>query len=361
MDAVGQKEEQDEDLKAGFWGLKEYVDNSGDIIITSQSLAVPEERREGFYRLVENAQKGIARHVLGDLADKGERLAERCARRQEQLIEGTDLKGFHLPRTLESFMADPMLTMAKPAFGIILEGLQKELSFKEMEEQAARQVVPFCKDLLRAAYEAWLYYGVVKALRPVRYYGIWSPDTVELQVMETDTVNVGSQVTSPERRMPETDFVTEDDQVFARKSEVAEELDFYGVRPARCCDFSSGGNTVDQIAHRVLLIYRLRAVDQVPLLADRERLYVLPSDLMCEFLLPEEMEHPRAVAQFVSRIKTVRSRRPVQVLTADARGELPAGLMEDPMMPPIERRAIGGDEQKLEAVARRLEKEQKGR
>ncbi len=65
MDAVGQKEEQDEDLKAGFWGLKEYVDNSGDIIITSQSLAVPEERREGFYRLVENAQKGIARHVLG--------------------------------------------------------------------------------------------------------------------------------------------------------------------------------------------------------------------------------------------------------------------------------------------------------
>ena len=140
MDAVGQKEEQDEDLKAGFWGLKEYVDNSGDIIITSQSLAVPEERREGFYRLVENAQKGIARHVLGDLADKGERLAERCARRQEQLIEGTDLKGFHLPRTLESFMADPMLTMAKPAFGIILEGLQKELSFKEMEEQAGKVV-----------------------------------------------------------------------------------------------------------------------------------------------------------------------------------------------------------------------------
>ncbi len=340
--------------KAEFWELKEYTKRREDVIVTRESLAVPEEKREEFYGLVERSQRAIACQVLGDLEARGRHLAGQCVKRRNQLIEGTNLKEFRLAATLESFMADPGAAMAKPAFGIILDGLQKNMSPEEMEELAGRQVVPFCKDLLRSAYEAWLYYGVVKALKPVRYYDVWSPDTVETQTVETDSVKVGFQVTSPERRMPETVFVTEDNRVFAIKSEVAEELDFYGVRPARCCDFSSGGNTVDQLAHRVLLIYGLKSADKAPLLANREKLYVLPSDLMCEFLLPEEMERARSAAQFIARIRTVRSRRPVQVLTYDGRGEFPPELMGDPMMPPIEKKEIGEDERKLKEVARLL-------
>lgn len=111
---------------------------------------------------------------------------------------------------------------------------------------------------------------------------------------------------------------------------------------------------MDQLAHRALLIYGLKSPDKVPLLANREKLYVLPSDLMCEFLLPEEMERPRPATQFITRIRTVRSRRPVQVLTCDGKGEFPSELMGDPMVPPIERREIGKDEGKLEDIARLL-------
>ena len=126
------------------------------------------------------------------------------------------------------------------------------------------------------------------------------------------------------------------------------------MRITRRRDFSCGGNTIDQIAHRVLLLYRLESLEKIPLLANRDKLYLLPSDLMCEFLLPQEMEQPHLVSLFVDRIKTVRSRRPVQVLTWDEKGTFPVEMSEDITVPSVQRRVIRLDEENLKEIAKLL-------
>lgn len=342
------------DWKSAFGKLKAYTESCGDIVLTRQSLAVPERRREGFYGLLEETQKALGVELMGDEFRRGRELAGMCGQMRKRLITGTNLKEFRLASALENFMEDPEMTMAKPAFEIVLDGLQQGLSTEEMESRAGRQLVSFCRDLFRNAYEAWLYYGIVAALEPVRFYSVYSPDTVEVRAVDTESVTVGDQITSPERRMPEAVFVTEDNRIFAMKSEVARELDYYGIKITRRRDFSAGGNTVDQIAHRVLLLYRLESLERIPLLANRDKLYLLPNDLMCEFLLPEEMEQPYPVSLFVERIGTVRSRRPVQVLTWDERGAFPDGMEEDKTVAPVERRIIGQDEGKLREIAELL-------
>lgn len=343
----------DQGWQACFFRLRQFAEASEAIKVTRQSLFVPEESKAEFYRLAEETQKALGIQVLGKYEELGKTLVQKFKHTRQQMVAGSNLKEFCLANAVENLVEDPELAMAKPAFGIVLDGLQQGLSKEDMEEKARRQVIPFCKDLLRNLYEAWLYYGIVAALKPARFYGVYSPDTIDMQAVETDKIVAGFQAASPERRMPEAIFVTEDGRVFAMKSEVAEELDFYGERPGRCRDLSAGGNTVDQIAHRVLLLYRMESVEKVPLLANREKRYILPNDMMCEFLLPEEMERPLPAAMFEKRIRTVRSRRPVQVLTWNEKGTFPAGFLQDSSMAPqvlVKRTIVGMDEGKLRDI-----------
>ncbi len=343
--------------QACFFRLKQFTETYEAIKVTRQSLFVPEESKAEFYRLAEETQKALGMQVLGKYEEVGKKLVHKFRNTRQQIIAGSNLKEFRLASAVENLVEDPELAMAKPAFGIILDGLQQGLSQEDMEEQARRQVIPFCKDLLRNLYEAWLYYGIVEALRPVKFYGVYSPDTIDMQAVETEKIVAGFQAASPERRMPEAIFITEDGFIFAMKSEVAEELDSYGERPGRCRDLSAGGNTVDQIAHRVLLLYRMESVEKVPLLANREKRYILPNDMMCEFLLPEEMERPLSAAIFEKRIRTIRSRRPVQILTWDEKGTFPAGFLQDsPMAPQIltKRTIVGMDEGKLREICQTI-------
>ena len=337
-----------------FVGLKEFVKVSGDIRVTGESLSVPGNRKDEFYGLVEETQRALGAQVLGELLGQGRALAGKFSRMRQQMLAGTKLKELRLASSIENLLEDPETGMAKPAFWIVLDGLQKDLSFGEMEERAGREVVPFCRDLLRSLYESWMYYGIVAALKPARFYGVDSSDTDNMKAVETDSITVGSQTASREKRMPEAVFVTEDGRVFAMKSEIAEELEFYRQRPGRGRNFFAGGQAADRVAHRALLLYRLETVEKIPLLADRDKRFFLPPDLMCEFLLPEEMERPVSAAGFEKRVRAVYPRRPIQVLTWDESGDFPAGFLKDGAAACqvfVERTVVGMDEGKLGEIA----------
>ncbi len=334
-----------------FEALLGYVAAHPELVVTRRSLTVPPDLRSEFYGLVSEVQLALAAKTLGNRKGKVLGGVRRCAQVRSELIKMSGLKEFRLASTLENLIADPEATLAKPAFGIVLDGLQQGFTPEEMEIQATRSVIPFCEDLFRNAYEAWAYYGIIAALKPIKFYGVYSPDTVEVQAVPIDFIKAGEQINSPERRMPEAVFQTQDGRIFAMKSEAATGLDFYGEKITRRRDNSAGGNTADLIAHRVLLLYKIDSVDKVPIIADRDKLFMLPSDLMCEFLLPNEMEQPSFVSLFVERINSVRSKRPVQVLTFDEKGKFPEGLLQDSTVAPVERKMLGFDSSSLKKIA----------
>ena len=321
-----------------YGALCAFMQADGRIKATPSSLSVPADARPEFYRLVEGAQAALATQVLGERAAKVEKLARRCADVRRRLVEAAGLSAFNLAPTLEHLLADPLAALAKPAFSLVLDGLQNGRPAEDVEGQAALTLPPFCDALARSAYEAWAYYGIVAALRPVRFWDVRSPDTVEVFAAETDEVQVGSQITSPERRMPEAVFQTADGRVFAMKSEAARELDYYGLRIVRRRDNSAGGNTAEPswgIACFCSTGWKAWATWGSS--ATATSCCRLPSDLFCEVLAPRDLSTPAYVGTFVERINAVRSRRPVQVVTFDGEGDFPEGMLDDPTVAPVVR------------------------
>lgn len=330
--------------------VRAYVERHEGIRITETGLSVPQEVRAAFYDKVSTVQDALVTLALRDSAKRTAHLSELCAASRDALIAGSDLVEFRLPRAIENAIENPRRALAAPAFTFVLDALRQN-DDEAIAQEAACAVASHAKTLDRCMYELWAYYGVVAALRPVRFYEVFSPDTVQARAMPTGVVAVGEQASSPSKRMPEAVFETADGRVFAMKTEVARELDFYGAKIKRRRDMSLGGDSMDHMMHRVLLLYRIQSVDDVPLIADRDHMKVLASDLMLEALLPEDMGPGLSAAMFLERLDTVRSKRPIQVLTETSQGAFPDEVMADPRAALFERKIIGEDSDALADIA----------
>lgn len=335
---------------------KAFIMENEAIVVTPTSLSIPADARRAFYGKVADVQNVLAYEALGaDCIQEISELARRAGEVRDAIAARSDLQAFHLPQEMETLIGDPVAALSKPAFGLVLDALQNETSAEALLARARAEVGRHATVLRRCAYETWAYYGVVLALRPVHFREVFSRDTVETQTVATGELTVGRQVTSPERRMPEAIFECEDGRVFAMKSEVARELDYYGVKIKRRRDMSLGGNSVNQIAHRVLLLYRVSSLDEAPLVADRDHLKVLATDLMVEALQPEDMVSGLAAAMFLERLETMRSKHPVQVVTETSEGVFPDDVMADPRAAYFERKVVGFDRDALRAISRILD------
>lgn len=351
-----------DEVRKAYGDLAAFARETDGLTVAARSLSVPRSAREQFYGLVGAVQRACAGAVLGEerLAH-AERLAGMLAPSRDGLVAATNLALYKLPDMLERLVADPRGAAAEPAFGSVLDVLQAHFSQGDGADavedliQGARPGLEAHFDLLtRCAYEQWAYIEVLRALKPTRFWGVGSSDTVEVHPYETDAVEVGAQVTSPERRMPEALFRTEDGRVFGVRTEAARELDFYGIKIVRRRDHSAAGDTANLMGHRALLLYRLPSVEAVAITADREKGTIVPPDLVCEVLAPDDMRVAAHLSPFVARINALRPRRPVQVLTYDTSGAFPDGMLEDPAVAPIELNEVGTDPARLATVAARL-------
>ena len=106
------------------------------------------------------------------------------------------------------------------------------------------------------------------------------------------------------------------------------------------------------------MAYIFPSPQEVGLIADAEKNYVRPTDLTCSFLLPREMENEYLFSSFVRHLCTVRSLRPVQVLSFDDRGYLPASEAVGQHIPQWERSIVGYNADLLRQLATKLKPSQ---
>lgn len=331
--------------------LRSYVAEHPEIGMTAMSLSVPIGFRKSFYAQVDEARNSLTEYILSDKLDDARASAQRCVEMRQRLLAASGLRSLEFAAALDQYLGDPLSALSKPAFGLIIAGLQHNRTPDEVAGQASSPLMASAELLMRNAYEAWAYYGIVLALQPKKFYGVASSDTVEVYPVETDTIVIGSQISSPERRIPEAVFETKDNRVFAMKSEAAPELDYYGIKIQRRRDQSAGGNTAGLLSHRVLLLYQLKAIDDVGVVADRSDLYMTPTDLMCEVLYQNDIETPAIALKFIEHVNSIGSRRAIQVLTMDDSGSFSEGMLEGLDSAIVERRVVGFNESVLKEVA----------
>lgn len=322
------------------------------IAVSPGSLSVPEPLREEFYGRVDAVQRRLAEAVLAERAKEACEVARACAEVRDEMLRATGLSAFTLAAKLESFLEDPMAALAAPAFSPVLDALSGRITDAEAAHEAGLALTRGRESLVRNAYEAWAYYGVIAALRPRRFWAVASFDGDDVRAVETDEVVVGWQAASPDRRVPEAVFQTEDGRLFAMKSEAARELDYYGFAATRGRDTSAGGNTRDLLCHRVLLVYAMGSLDEVPVMVDRQKRIQRPCDLACTVLDPVQMRNPAHFGTFLARLRGLRSRRPVQVVPFGSEPfceEAVSGLGEA-----VEFHGHGLNREALAPIARRL-------
>lgn len=335
--------------------VRAMIDESDEIVCTPERLAIPLSSREGFYRLVSEIQEGLVEEAIGADLARSEALAARCRAVKERIEGASGLSELALPAAVGRYIEDPRRALGKTLFCCVMDCLQAGEDERALHRSACDALDRAHASLERYAYEFWTYFGIVAALDPVRFWLVESPDTVQTFATPAERVVVGHQVTSPERRIPDAVFETRSGQLFAFKNEPARELDFYGLRIRRRRDMSLGGNSADQLAHRVLMLYEVESIASIPLLADRDKLMVRPVDLMVEVLSKKEMAEPSFASHVASRYRSVPSRRPVCVVTLEEGASFPAGFEADPTLPACDLVFAGSDERRLEDIARLLD------
>lgn len=298
----------------GLEELRAWTAAHEAIAVTPGSLSVPQELRGEFYGRVEAVQRRLAEEVLGKDIARACEVARSCAKVREEILAASGLSSFTLAAKLENFLENPEAALAAPAFSPVLDALSGRLTVDEAAREASLALRQSCQNLTRNAYEAWAYYGIIAEMRPRKFWAVASLDGADVRAVETDEVVVGWQAVSPDQRVPEAVFETEGGRLFAMKSEAARELDYYGFSTTRGRDTSAGGNTRDLLSHRVLLVYEMRSLDEVPIMVDRQKRIQRPCDLACTVLDPAQMRNPAYFGTFLARLRGLRTRRPVQVV-----------------------------------------------
>lgn len=345
--------------REAYASLTSYVGESRTIQISPTSLRIPKAEREDFYARVDGVVASLISCLAGERLRETEALAQQMEEIRQRICAAGGLKAWRLPASIENLIRSPERAASEPIFDLVLDTLQHGRACEELEDRAGQILLPHLKDLQRCTYEAWAYLSIVEAWRPIRFYGVVTTDFRHLTVTETDEVTMGYQQSSPDKRIPETVFETANGKTVAIKTETGLEMDYYGEKVSREKGYSSGGNTVDELAHRVLLAYCFPNPQSVGFLADAEKAFVRPTDLTCTFLLPSEMENEYLCSSVVRHLNVIRSLRPVQVLSFDRNGALPDVAGPGPALPRWERTVVGYDREQLNQVADKLFKKQK--
>ena len=341
------------------WGrslaqLRRWASDTEGVSLSPSSLSVAAPVRQAFYAQVDEVADLLAAEVLGERLPQAMRLAGELADLRGELLAASGLGAYRLPERLEHFLFDGHRALAEPLTSLVVDGVSGRVPLAEVHGLAASEAARSADVLMRCAYEAWAYLGMMAALHPVRFWAVASEDGRRLAAVPTDEVRMGWQVPFRELRHPEAVFETADGRVFACKCEAAREIDYYDVMAPPARDTSAGGNTENLMGHRVLLLYRLDGVQDMRPLVDRKEKCQVPADLACTVLAPAEMSSPSHLGAFISRLRILRTKRPVTVLAYEDPAAFPTEMAEDAQVPPVEFKAVGLSREALASVAASL-------
>lgn len=340
------------------WGaelasLRQWVAETDGVVLTQTSLSVARSVREEFYERVNRVQGLLVGELLGSRLEDARVLAEALAATLVSLKDLASLQSVELPSKLAAFVEHPEKALSESIFTLVIDGLSGRCALSSVESEARREIESSYQVLVRNAYEAWAYLGIVTSLAPVRFWAVAPNHDGGVSAVSTESLRIGWQVTSRELRLPEAVFQTGDGYTFAMKCEAAREIDYYDAIAPRARDTSACGNTEGMLCHRVLLLYRLGGPELVGATVNRKTKVQVPCDLAVSVLAPREMENAAYLSAFVNRLRILRTRQPVMVLTYDG-GAFPAVMESDDSVPPVAHEEVGLDVNALVRAAERL-------
>ena len=284
--------------------VEEFVAGHPEIEMTATGTAIPRSCREGFFETVSSARKLAAQQIIG-----GDGFAasscERLSKARSRLKDSFGL-AVVVPSELEAYIADPLDGVSALTTDLFFGYLQGKVERDAFEVRLRSSIEEENRRLSCAAYETWLYLDTIAAFSPTRAYSTSTHDQKTVQVNPTDTLVLGRQDYSAVLRLPE--IVLETGQGYVgMKLELANEVDFYGSKPLRRRDYSTGGDSSNIVGRRYVLLYRIADLETVPLTANRDTGLVIPPLAMIAAIFPDDVEQNLYCRGTIQRVETLGS------------------------------------------------------
>lgn len=282
--------------------VKRYVEEHSAIEFTATGSAIPRSEREGFFAQLNEARLALAREALGE-ASFARACSDHLAAVRERLKREYGLSA-GIPSELKAFCANVEAASSDLAVDTMLSWLQGRLDDAACAEKVRATAAAECDRLAKAAYELWQYLTVVDLLAPTEAYLASTPDQESVVLTPTTSFSVGAQAYSPVLRLPELVLVCEKG-VFGLRFELATEVDFYGTKPLRRRDYSTGGDSRDMVGRRYGLIYRFAGLDAVPIVVNRDKTLVVPPRALVGAMFPDDVEQTLYCRGTIQRVLTL--------------------------------------------------------
>ena len=296
-----------------------FVAAHPEISVSKTGLGVPKQCREAFYDKVADACAAFAREVSGP-AGFADRAVAELADVTGRLSKALGV-AVVLPAELRAFCNDRFAGCTQAFTSNVLSYVQGNVDGEGLIAQATQSVAPAMRRLTKAAYEAWLYYSVIEALKPTAAYVVDTPDQKHVVAEPADVLEMGAQRYSATLRLPEAVYECADGSLWAVKMELANEVDFYGSKPLRRRDYSVGGDSRGTVGRRYLLLYRVSSLDAVPLTADRDRVLTHAPTAMVAAVWPDDLNESLYERGTLQRVMTLGPRFGALVAALDGCGD----------------------------------------
>lgn len=283
--------------------VRAYVAENPAIEITATSTAIPRQYREEFFDKLKSARLALAREVLG-VDEFSESCRQHVAQVRQRLEEAYGLT-VSIPAELEVFCGDALDGASTLSTSDLLSMLQHPERAEGLTSSLVTALTTEHDRLSKAAFELWVYLKVIDSFKPKRIYSTRTFDEQTVVLAPVSSHAVGSQEYSALIRIPE--LVIECDQgVFAFKFELASEIDFYGDRPLRRRDYSTGGDSRDMVGRRYTLVYRCADLDSVPVTANRDTGHMVFPLAMFATIFPGDMDTNLFCRATIQRMQTLK-------------------------------------------------------
>ncbi len=312
------RENNEELLQNALNHTLEYVSSHSEIKCSESCLGIPQAYREEFYGLIDEARIALANCALADCQEEL-KFADRCVVKLDDVLERMEkATGARviLPAELDAFRKDRILGSSEPIMGSLLSFVQGTLSSDDLLGQAEREIAPLFGLLTTCAYETWMAYEAVLALKPKAVYLADTFDQSKVIATPTNMLPLGRQMYSAVMRLPEAVFDC-GDSFWAIKNELSSELDFYASKPLRRRDFSAGGDTRGTLGRRLLMLYRIPGLDSIPILANRDLKIVYPPDAIIGAIRSSDVEGNLYGNACMSRISAMKPKKGALLVDID--------------------------------------------
>lgn len=276
--------------QAAYFKLREFIAAHPEIRIDQRRVSIPDAVRDDFYRGFDTVTAAFVRDEYAALPTGAAQLINAYLASERQLLHRLALTQVALPSSLDIFLHDPQQGLAKALFDPLFELLQRKIDQTAFADAACRKLSSTVAELCHLTYPYWISLELLRLLEPDRIFRVELNSTNRPIAKPIDRLPLGQPVPHPVLRLADLVIYSERLKKYvAAKLELASEICAYTSdnRADRKRSIRNCGKTSSVLATRLLLLYVLPSLDEIPIIGDLNLHCVARPHIVVECLEPE--------------------------------------------------------------------------